>query len=133
MALTLPLMLLVLLAIVDFGLMFQRYEVIINGAREGVRLAAMSNTSDAVVRDRVAAYVQASGIPTGDGNPAVVVTPTTLTAGGGTWQARQVDVTYDHDYLFFGPIASWFGGSSNQVTLTAQAVMRNQVAGSGLP
>ncbi len=133
MALTLPLLLLVLLAIVDFGLMFQRYEVIHNSAREGVRLAASSGASDTIVRDRVVAYVQGSGIPTGAGNPSVVVTPTTVSAGAGTWQARQVDVSYTHDYVFFGPVAGWVGGSFNQVTLTAQATMRNQVGGSGLP
>ncbi len=40
-ALTLPLLLLVLLGIFDFGLMFQRFEVVTNAAREGARVAVL--------------------------------------------------------------------------------------------
>ena len=40
-ALTLPLLLLVLLGIFDFGLMFQRFEVVANAAREAARVAVL--------------------------------------------------------------------------------------------
>ena len=40
-ALTLPLLLVVIAGIVDFGFVFQRYEVITNAAREGARLASL--------------------------------------------------------------------------------------------
>ncbi len=133
MALTLPLLLLVVLAIVDFGLMFQKYEVIVNSAREGVRLSARSGTTQTDVVDRVNSYVQGAGLPAGAGGPTVVVTPTTISVGPGTWQATQVDVFYSHDYIFFGPFASLFGAGFSSVTLNAQATMRNQVGGSGLP
>ena len=40
-ALVLPLLMLVFAGIVDFGFLFQRYEVITNAAREGARLAVL--------------------------------------------------------------------------------------------
>ena len=85
MALTLPLILLVLLGLSDFGFLFQKYEVINNSAREGVRYAtANPTTPPADVQTRVLNYIQGSGLPTSAGNPTIVVTPTTLTSGPGT-------------------------------------------------
>ena len=40
-ALAVPLLLVVIAGIVDFGFVFQRYEVITNAAREGARLASL--------------------------------------------------------------------------------------------
>ncbi len=133
MTLTLPLILMVLLAMVDFGLLFQRYEVVNNGAREGARLAAKPSVTDTEVQARVLSYVQASGIPTSAGNPQVVVTPTTLTANGGMWTARQVDVFYSHPYTVMIPFTNWFGGNFSSATLNARATMRLETSVTGLP
>ena len=48
-ALAVPLMLVVIAGIVDFGFVFQRYEVITNAAREGARLATLPGYDDAMV------------------------------------------------------------------------------------
>ncbi len=40
-ALALPLLLLVVMGIIDFGFLFQRYEVVTNAAREGARIATL--------------------------------------------------------------------------------------------
>jgi Flp pilus assembly protein TadG len=134
MALTLPLILMVLLGLSDFGLMFQKCEVVNNSAREGARYAAAHpNTPASEVQTRVLNYIQGSGLPTAAGNPTVVVTPTTLTSGPGTWQAQQVDVAYVHDYSFFAPLASWFGGTFTSATLNARATMRIESNVTGLP
>ena len=45
-ALTLPLLLLVVLGIFDFGLMFQRFEIVTNAAREGARVAVLPDYTD---------------------------------------------------------------------------------------
>ena len=127
MALTLPLLLFTLLAIVDFGLLFQRQEVVTNAAREGVRLAVQSTASPADVVTRVGNYTTASGLPS---SPTVVVTNTSISAAGQTWPATQVDVFYFHDYTFL-QFASYFGGSFSSVTLKARATMRRE--GSGGP
>src|SRR6185369_16886837 len=59
-ALVLPLLLLLVLGIVDFGFLFQRLEVITNAAREGARIAILSgsgySTSD--IEDRVNDYLE---------------------------------------------------------------------------
>ena len=57
-ALTLPLLLVVIAGIVDFGFLFQRYEVVTNAAREGARLASLPGYDETAVRDRVRQYVQ---------------------------------------------------------------------------
>ncbi len=44
-ALTLPLLLLVILGVFDFGLMFQRFEIVTNAAREGARVAVLPDFS----------------------------------------------------------------------------------------
>jgi hypothetical protein len=90
-------------------------------------------TTDAEIQTRVLNYVTASGLPTAVGNPTVVVTPTTLSANGGTWNARQVDVFYSHDYSFLGPMANWFGGNFTSISMNATATMRIESSTTGLP
>ena len=126
MALTLPLLLFVLLAIVDFGLLFQRTEILHNAAREGARLSSHAAATPAEVQARVLDYMQTSGLPAGG---SVVVTPTTFSAAGKTFNASQVDVFYFHDSAFLAPIAGWFGGASSSITLNARATMRLETSG----
>ena len=133
MALTLPLILFVLLAICDFGFVFQKHEIITNSAREGARLAAKTTSTPATIQSRVLSYVQDSGLPTTAGNLSITVTPTTISAAGGTWNATTVDVFYTHQYVFLGPVATWFGGIFSSATLNGQATMRSEVGVSGLP
>ena len=127
MALVLPLLLLVVLGIVDFAFMFQRYEAVTNATREGARVAVLPGYTTPDVQSRVQSYLQTGGLPTTPGNPAVTVTPTTVGAGSNTWSATTVNVSYEHDYLLLGPIAGWFGGSFTSLTLTSQATMRNEL------
>ena len=46
-ALIFPLLLLLMLGIVDFGFMFQRFEVLTNATREGARLAVLPGYDNA--------------------------------------------------------------------------------------
>lgn len=128
MALTLPLLLVVLMAIIDFGLLFQRTEILHNAARAGARVAARPTFTDADVQARVQAYMTDAGLPPGG---SVVVTPTTFSAAGLTFTARQVDVSHSHDYTFLGPVAAWVGGSFGTITLNARATMRLETSTSG--
>ena len=73
-ALVLPLLLLVLLGIIDFGFLFQRYEVVTNAAREGARVAVLPGYGDADVQPRVDQYLTAGGL-TAAHAPAVVAPP----------------------------------------------------------
>lgn len=132
-ALVFPLLLLVLLAIVDFGLVFQRMEVVTNAAREGARIAVLPGYSTADVTARVENYIETGGIPTAAGNPQVAVSDVTIptSLGGPSMTGKRVAVTYTHNYLFLGPVAGWFGGSFTDVPVSAIAIMRDEVASPG--
>jgi Flp pilus assembly protein TadG len=133
MALVLPLLLVIVAGIVDFGFLFQRFIVLNNAAREGARLAVLPGylttdgtgavTDDSAIDARVQAYVQ-----NGLGElPASLLTTTTMEAVPGitpTVRAARVTTTLDYDYLILGPLSALLGGSMSQVTLTAVATMR---------
>ena len=101
-ALVLPMLLLVVLGIAEFGFIFQRYEVVTNAAREGARIASLPGYSTADVQARVAAYVTAGRVPTTGTNPVIAVTDVSIptTPGGPVLSAKRVTVTYLHTYMF---------------------------------
>jgi Flp pilus assembly protein TadG len=135
-ALTLPLLLLVVLGIFDFGLMFQRYEVVTNAAREGARVGVLPGYSQADAQNRALQYLASGGI-TGPaaacgsgvaGNRCAEAAFSTTTITGST-PAKTVDevtvtVEYVHQHVWVGPIMSLFGGSLGVVTLRAVSTMR---------
>jgi Flp pilus assembly protein TadG len=106
-ALVFPMLLLVMLGIMDFGFLFQRYEVLTAAAREGARVAILPGYTDADVTARVNAYLTAGGLT----EPATVaVGPAqTVTVGSQCISVRPVTVTYTHTYMFIGPVMAFFG------------------------
>jgi Flp pilus assembly protein TadG len=133
-ALIFPLLLLVLVGMIDFGFLFQRYEVLTNAAREGARIAILPNYTSADVQSRVCAYLTTGGVPTAGcpaapTNPVVTVTDTSITVPNGpAINAKQVTIAYTHNFMFIGPIIGMFGGTWNNVkTITIDAVMRTEV------
>ena len=56
-AFVLPILLVVIGGIVDFGLLFQRYKVVTNAAREGARLASLPGYNESAVRSHVRNYI----------------------------------------------------------------------------
>jgi len=139
-ALTLPLLLLVVLGVFDFGLMFQRYEVVTNAAREGARLAILSGQyTTAQARQRALDYLAAGGVSgtvvggtcttTGAGGSICVSVTSNTSTITGTSPAVTVDemvciVEYDHQFTFVGPIMRLFGGSLATTPLRAASRMR---------
>jgi Flp pilus assembly protein TadG len=130
-AITLPVLLLIGLGIIDFGLLFQRYEVITNAAREGARVAVLPGYADADVVVRVNQYLTAGGL-TGAHDPPVI-SQSTITLGLNCATVTSVTVTYPSRYSFVGGIASFFGvsGLASRSQVTATAEMRNEVAAGG--
>jgi hypothetical protein len=129
-ALTFPLLLLVTLGIIDFGLLFQRYEVLTNAAREGARISVLPGYTDADIVTRVNQYLQGTSL-----SPLTVTTtpgaPQTLAVGAGACiTVKPVTVSFDHEYFFVGGIMSYFGSSLGTKTLTATAAMRHEIAAS---
>ena len=128
-ALVLPMLLLVVLGIAEFGFMFMRYEVITNAAREGARIAVLPGYSATDVQNRVSAYVTQGRVPTTLTNPTVTVANVDVPVPGrNPISARRVTVTYTYNYMFLPGIGTLFGQTYSTVPLVAVAEMRMEVA-----
>ena len=127
-ALVLPMLLLVVLGIAEFGFIFQRYEVVTNAAREGARMAVLPGYTTADVDARVRVYVTQGKVPTTVTNPNIAVTDVAIVVGAGLppINAKRVTVTYTHSYTFLPKIATWFGATYTTVPLKAVAEMRKE-------
>jgi Flp pilus assembly protein TadG len=143
MALTLPLLLLVVFGIFDFGFMFQRYEVITNAAREGARLGVLPQYNATEARNRALNYLAAGGVAgtpvAGACDPGRTIAPGSICAQlteqivdvVGSTPVKTVQqvtmvVEFDHQHAFVGPIMSLFGGSLGTVRLRAVSIMRRE-------
>ena len=126
MALVLPLLLLIIMGIIDFGFMFREMNVVTNAAREGARAGILPGYDDADVAARVQQYMNAAGMGVTCGTAdCIVLSPLIdVTAPSGTFKARDVRVTVFHDWTFLSPISAMFGGSFSSVALSGRAVMR---------
>jgi len=126
-ALVFPLLLLVLFGIMDFGMLFQRYETVTNAAREGARVAVLPGYAQADVQARATQYLAASGLTA---TPTFAYTaPQAINVGGACITVTAVTVGYPFQFLFIGKIISLFGGSGFTTrTLTATARMRYEGA-----
>ena len=131
-ALVLPLLLLVVLGIMDFGLLFQRYEAVTNAAREGARIAVLDGYNTADVQYRVGQYLVDAGLT---GTPIVDVSaPESTNLGGGACMSVvRTTVFYPNQYLFLGGIMNYFGrgGSFGSKMISATARMRYEAAAVG--
>jgi len=126
-AIVLPLMLLVLLGTLDFGMLFQRYQVVTNAAREGARIGVLPGYSDEDVQARVDQFLMAGGLT----EPAVTTVeyPPPVPVGGKCIVVRQVKVVYPYQYSAIGAFASYFDGVGfSRTGLQATAAMRSELA-----
>jgi Flp pilus assembly protein TadG len=127
-AIALPLLLLVVLGIIDFGRLFQRYEVLTNAAREGARIAVLPvGYSTTEVKARVLQYIAAGGLNPTDATPGDPTSEPKVLSPGVCVTVTTVTVTYPHTYSFVGGIVKFFGGTGFGTTqLTATAAMRSE-------
>ncbi len=112
-ALVLPVLMMILFGIIEFGLVFSRSQAVEAAAREGGRLASLSSTTANDVSNRVDATL--TGIPF-DSPPSVAINPTVGCAGR---EGESVTVTVTAPHQITIPFAL-----DRQVTLTGQAVFR---------
>lgn len=124
-ALVLPMLLLLGLGICDFGMLFQRYEVVTNAAREGARAGAVGLT-EAQVTAVVQTYLTAGGLTA---TPTIDVSETTIGANP-SLNAVRVTVAYPNGSFIVGPLVQLLGSSLQTVTLTSAATMRVEIQGS---
>jgi Flp pilus assembly protein TadG len=124
-ALTFPILLLVVLGILEFGLMFREYEIVTNAAREGARLRVLPNYDGDDATARVAQYIDAAGLDSTLVS-TVVGDPEAVDIGGVCISAVEVTVAYPHPILFIEGISNYFGGSWDTVTINASSTMRTE-------
>jgi hypothetical protein len=111
-ALLLPILLLLILGIMDFGATIFAYNSIAHAAREGARSGVpLSATEDDVI---AATIERTGGLKLSADNITVITTTNEIT----------VEVVYDHS-LFSGPIIEIAGGSPT-LRLRSVANMRNE-------
>ena len=123
-AVVVPVLLLLFAAMIDFGLLFQRYLVLTNAAREGARIAVLPGYFTPDVQARVTAYYRAGTNPDAPAPTTAVNRIDITTAGAPPFQAAEVTVTATHTYLLLGSVGAFFGGGFGNITLGARAVMR---------
>ena len=120
-AFILPLFLVLVFAIVDFGMGFRAWISITNSAREGARVGAVRGSCDAI-RDRV--KDTSGGLVTADSQ--ITITPSTCDGAAGS----EVVVTVEYDYDFVSPnggLLSMFGGGGVPSSVSIQSTSNMRV------
>jgi TadE-like protein len=125
MALVLPLLLILVFAIGEFGVAFTQWQTLTNAAREGARVGVVfrgagcnAGTVSAEIQAAVDDYVAASGLRTGD----VSLTPAPTGVCGGTGTPLTVNATVPYQFQMLPGLA----GLEPEITLGATSVMRNE-------
>ncbi|MCW2583306.1 MAG: tadE [Klenkia sp.] len=109
-ALVLPLLLLLVFGIVEFGRAFQVQATLAQAAREGARVMAVQNNATAA---RAAVQAATTSLTTPLAASQIVITPTSCTTAAGN-----ATVTLRYRQVF---MTGWFGAG---VDLTGRGVMR---------
>ena len=121
MAIIMPLLALILFAVIEWGIAFQRWQVLSAASREGARVASLAGcdpaTAEAQAEAIVNQFVAAAGIPSGD----ITVTTTNACGDAGT------NATVRVDYAFQFPVLSnMIPAFSDGLALQGASVMRNE-------
>jgi Flp pilus assembly protein TadG len=132
-ALTFPILLLVVMGIVDFGLLFQQYEVLTNAAREGARVAVLPGYGTTDVQTRVNQYIQATNLTSANVTTSLATPPPLPIGTGLCASVKTVTVTYPHQYVFLSGVAKFFGATFGTKTLIATASMRSETQAASCP
>ena len=125
MAIVLPLLLLVVAGIVDFGRLFHAYEVVANAAREGARIRVLPGYDNNDAQARVTGYLDAAGLLADADTPAVAPVAIAPSATNNGWA---VTVTYHYQPIILGPILRLFGANTlDSISFSATTAMRSEV------
>lgn len=126
-AITLPLVLLVCVSVFEFGRAYQTWQVLTNAAREGARVAVLSESTDAQVTSAVKAYMQGGQLPSAAlANISVERTVPFATSN----TASRVTISYPFKFTVLNPVIRLVksGSTTGQgtTTMVSVALMRNE-------
>jgi Flp pilus assembly protein TadG len=126
-AITIPIVLLVSVAIFEFGRAYQTWQVLTNAAREGARVAVISGSTDQQVQDTVRNYLTSGNI-TNPGSAAINIDR--AVAINATDTASRITVNYPFSFIVLNPVARLVVSGTNTgsapVTMSSIATMRNE-------
>ena len=124
-AITLPLVLLISVAIFEFGRAYQTWQVLTNAAREGARIAVLPDYTDAQVTTTVRNYLNGGRLTNAGGATINVVRNVPF----GSTTASRVTVNYPFQFMVIGPVARLVRSTSTvgaPLTMQSSALMRNE-------
>ncbi|MBA2303916.1 MAG: pilus assembly protein [Acidobacteria bacterium] len=125
-AITLPLILLVCVSIFEFGRAYQTWQVLTNAAREGARVAVLTETTDAQITAAVRNYMEGGQLNAA----ASAGINVERTVPFGTNTASRITVTYPFNFMVLNPVMRLVrsGSTTGQGTtnMMSSAVMRNE-------
>lgn len=112
-ALVLPILLLLLLGIVEFGLIFNTHVTLTHMAREWARYGSIhwNSESDTVLESKIIAEIDDSHLDSGNASVDVVIDE----------DSKRINVTINYNFKFFDPIIPAIIGEN--IGLTGSAVM----------
>lgn len=121
-ALVMPLLLMIVMGILDFGWMIMKANLVNNAARDAVRVASLSGTYSEI-NTTLTAELNAAGIAPADVTKVITCTNTSGTSCDGTQSSYDtnatsgstvlITITYTHEWLTpIGALCTLAGGSS---------------------
>ena len=124
-AVTIPLILLISVAIFEFGRAYQTWQVLTNAAREGARVAVLAGTTDTQVSDAVRNYMTVGRLDKAASAPIDINRAAPLGINTGS----SVTINYPFDFIVLGPVARLVAPTStagDSLIMSAVAIMRNE-------
>lgn len=131
-AIVVPLLLLLLVGIVEFGSAWRSYQVVTNTAREGARMAVVANgASYDDVTSEIDRRLEGGGL---DPEMAEVVIDCGDSVGEACFEglesggSTEVRIEYPHRFVFLGPMIGLAGAGDppGRISLSSRIVMRNE-------
>jgi Flp pilus assembly protein TadG len=127
-AVTIPLVLLISVGIFEFGRAFQTWQVLTNAAREGARIAVLSDTTDDQIKAAVTSYITSGGLTTATSSPIDIKVERAVVLGANN--ASRVTITYPFDFMMLNPVVKMVTPDSRvgdaPIAMGAVALMRNE-------
>jgi Flp pilus assembly protein TadG len=124
-AVTIPLILLISVAIFEFGRAYQTWQVLTNAAREGARIAVITGTTDAEVKSAVTNYMTIGRLANVSANDVSLQRAEPLGSSTGS----RVTISYPFQFMVLAPVVRLVSPSSSvgaPLTMSAVAIMRNE-------
>ena len=125
-AVTIPIILLISVAIFEFGRAYQTWQVLTNAAREGARISVLIDKTDDDVQAAVRNYMQAGGLP-GYASAGVVID---RSVPMGTNTGSRITVNYPFSFIVLNGVAKLVSKGStagDSLTMQSVALMRNEL------